>query len=271
MIGKSQAENALPPFDSAPVDSLAARPRCFGPGSDIARGDDDVLIQTVNDTHLLVFNKFCTSRPELLLLTADSYRRQHEQLLLEDLQAAWTVLSGTSHCHYVLYNCTSKAGGSREHKHMHVIPKPPILSTTKGGFRLFPDSKPPVPLETIPFVHFIQYFRDSSREQAVDGHDLLNAYSTLLARTREALYIPDDDPICPHNVILTKDWIISIPRQTNDFHGISANGAGMMGSVKLMSHAQVDDWKAVGPAKVLSKLGIPADKGNLQNVSYPTL
>ena len=85
----------------------------------------------------------------------------------------------------------------------------------------------------------------------------------LLAQTRDALSIPVDDSesICPHNVVLTKEWIMLIPRRSNDFEGVTANAACMVGSVWLMKEAQLDRWRALGPNKVLSQLGVPALEG----------
>ena len=61
----------------------------FGPGSDIAFADDRLLIRIIRDTHLLVFNKFPVFHPQVLLLTADSYRRQQEPLDSNDLSATF--------------------------------------------------------------------------------------------------------------------------------------------------------------------------------------
>jgi len=56
---------------------------------------------------------------------------------------------------------------------------------------------------------------------------------------------------------MTRKWMAVIPRRSNNFEGVTANGIGMMGIVWLMNEAQFEAWKLRGPAKVLSELGVP--------------
>lgn len=257
LVGKPQAEDALPPPPQQLGNSLAVNPECFGDGSDIAIGHPDILVKAVNGTHLLVINKFPVFRPHLLLLTADSYRPQDEALSFEDLQAAWTVLQGADKEFYVLFNCTPTAGASRTHKHMQLIPHPKTAEGASAGFRLFPDYDPPLHPSAVPFLCFVQHFEGLPKDIAATSEHLVTMYLQLLKQARASLHMSPENPVCPHNVILTQDWIAVIPRQRKEFHGITANGAGMMGSVWLMNDTQLDEWKARGPAKVLSALGLP--------------
>ena len=190
----------------------------------------------------------------LLLLTADSYRRQHEPLGLQDMKAAWAVLHNLSSPHYVIYNCTPEAGASRKHKHMQVLPRPECGS----GYCLFPDS-PSFSPQNMPFRCFMHHLQPADQEKPT-SRTLLVTYMDLLAQTRTALNIPFDDSstICSHNVVLTKEWMLLIPRRSNNFNGVTANSAGMVGSVWLSSESQLEQWKALGLANVVSQLGVPA-------------
>lgn len=200
------------------------------------------MLANVNDTHLLVANLYCVFRPQLLLLTKDTYRRQYEPLDADDLGAAQAVLVSAKYLYYAMFNCCAMAGASREHKHMHILP-------------LEDDSQPAgMPslekrIETFPF----QSFR--SPVESSDPEELVRVYNTLFANTRKALGL-SAGVVCPHNVILTQEWLMLIPRQSNDFHGITSNGAGMIGSVWLQNEAQLKKWTQFGPKKVLSHLGV---------------
>jgi ATP adenylyltransferase len=102
------------------------RPQCFGPGSDIAFEDGRLLLAMPSESHLLVFNKFPVFRPQFLLLTVDSYRRQNEFLDTEDLTTAYEMLQSlkvADRDHYAFYNCCREAGSSRDHKHIQIIPR----------------------------------------------------------------------------------------------------------------------------------------------------
>jgi len=145
---------------------------------------------------------------------------------------------------------------------MHIIPRPENFHINGSTFRLFPDNRTLDP-QDIPFRHFIHSLHSADLANPIGSNALLEVYAGLLARTRDTLGIPADDSesACPHNVLLVKEWIVVIPRRSNDFEGVTANAAGMMGSVWLMNEAQLDRWRALGPTKVLSQLGVPAKDG----------
>jgi ATP adenylyltransferase/5',5'''-P-1,P-4-tetraphosphate phosphorylase II len=51
-------------------------------------------------------------------------------------------------------------------------------------------------------------------------------------------------------MVLTKEWMILIPRWTNDSEDVGANACGMMG-LPMMSEETQEKWIDVGPAKLL--------------------
>ncbi|KAL5336170.1 ATP adenylyltransferase-domain-containing protein [Aspergillus crustosus] len=229
-------------------DPNAKKPELFGPGSDIANDDPSVIIATIHETHLLVINKFSMFRPQLLLLTSDSYRRQHEPLGLEDFAAACTVLGALDWKPFVIFNGGRAAGASRQHKHLQVLPRPP---------KLFPDSQDA--RKAVPYRYCLRYLHGIELQRPEGYAKLSGVYTELLAEAKESLgdNIPDDGYV-PHNVALTREWIIVIPRRNVEVEGVTANTAGMLGSVWLTSEEQMSEWKEVGPKKILAGLGVPA-------------
>lgn len=227
----------------------SASPACFGPGSDIANSNPDLLIATINQTHLLIINKFSVFRPQLLLLTCDSYRRQHEPLAVEDFAAIYSVMSSSKTHHLVIYNCGPIAGASRNHKHVQILPRPA---------HLFPDD-PNFDPEVIPFQYVLRCLRDLNFENPDCSSKLPEIYHELLAEAKEGLKSlgTNNDGYFPHNVALVREWMIVIPRRSNNFEDITANAAGMMGSVWLKSEDELDCWKQIGPTKALAGLGFP--------------
>ncbi|KAJ5714683.1 uncharacterized protein N7483_011864 [Penicillium malachiteum] len=253
---KPQAEDTISVAKPTSTDSHFLS-GTFGPGSDILRDHPDVCITKVNDTHYLVINKFPVLRPMLLLLTVDSYRRQHEPLDLEDLDAGWQMMHAMEEEHYVFFNCTVTAGSSRAHKHLQVVPAPGHEGYPEG-FRFFPDCPPGSDARPPPLLYFIQRFDELSGGQIKDSAQLLEIYSRLLQRARDALQLPESEAACPHNFAMTARWMIVIPRSTKDIHGVTANTPGMLGSVYISNQEQLDEWKAFGPTNVLTALGLPA-------------
>ncbi|MCJ1351771.1 MAG: hypothetical protein MMC33_001755 [Icmadophila ericetorum] len=250
-------------------DEVAEKPNYLGPGSDLADDNPEVIIAEVNQTHFLTFNKFCVFRPQFLLLTVDSYRRQHEPLMLEDLNAAWAVLSALEVPYYAAYNCTSIAGASRKHKHVQVLPRPPVHSLIDDEFSLLPDRGSFDP-RSLPFLCFFKPLDNIDSNQSANRSELLDIYDDLLTQVRTALDIDGDEEICPHNVILVKEWMMLIPRRNRDFEGIATKAVGMMGSIWLASEDEFNHWIAIGPTRILSHVGVPQEAvdGSIESAYY---
>ncbi|KAL2351919.1 hypothetical protein BJ546DRAFT_1101991, partial [Cryomyces antarcticus] len=151
---------------------------------------------------------------------------------------------------YVIYNCTTDAGCSREHKHPQVFERPTDDSTGTHAPVPFPD-RTGSDVPRAPFQYFIHRFQ---QDELLSDELLVDVYRRLLKQTRRALRIPTDDSgiPCPHNVVLVNEWVMLIPRVTSNVHGASANAAGMMGMVWVTREEDVDRWRELGPAKVLS-------------------
>ncbi|KAI9685144.1 MAG: hypothetical protein M1822_004731 [Bathelium mastoideum] len=241
LLNKPMAEDRPPSLDEVS--------ECFGPGSDIPHSNPKELIDTVLGTHLLVVNKFSVFRPQLLLLTANSYRRQDEQLHQDDFRVVHHVLASLKRPLYAIYNCTSISGASKRHKHLHILPRPEYL---------FPDDRQFDP-KNIPFKYFLRYLDDGLIDSPDGSQVLSRIYEDLLAAAKQALdlYHEDVQDSCPHNVVLTKDWLIVISRRSSTFKGAITNAAGMVGSVWLKDESQLDNWQDIGPKNILSHLGLP--------------
>ncbi|KAL4997714.1 ATP adenylyltransferase-domain-containing protein [Aspergillus recurvatus] len=227
----------------------AKKPECFGPGSDIANNDPGTLLASIHGTHLLVVNKFCMFRPQLLLLTSDSYRRQREPLDLDDLRAACTVLTSLDASpQFVIYNCGPRGGASRQHKHLQVLPRPP---------RLFLDGQSEN--GAVPYRYFLRYLHGIELGSPEGQKKLFEIYRDLLAETKQLLgeNLEDNADYIPHNVALVREWIIVIPRRNAAFENVATNTPGMLGSVWLSSEEEMEKWKHLGPKRVLAGLGVP--------------
>ncbi|EXJ60268.1 hypothetical protein A1O7_04420 [Cladophialophora yegresii CBS 114405] len=224
----------------------------YGPGSDLADADPKLVVSKIRDTHLLVLNRFAVFRPQYLILTLDSFKRQTESLDRTDLAAAWTVMQALPDEHFVMYNCGSEAGCSRLHKHLQVIP-------CSNGLTMFPEQHGLDPMD-IPFKYFIRPIDSSTHASPGRLHAM---YQTLHGEAQQAWQSCTETTLeyFPHNVMLTKRWIMVVPRRRAAFQGASANAAGMMGMVWLTNAQQLDKWKEIGPARVLEELGVPNRRG----------
>lgn len=238
--------NKKPHTVGAKLSPTFDKSRKWGPGSDMFCPDERLILCQLNGTHDLALNLFCVDRPQLLMLTLDSYQRQYDPLALDDFKAALEVLRLFPSM-YVIYNCSEAGGCSRMHKHMQGLKGPPYAFEYMVRAS---ESK-----VTVPFQFFTHRFDQGMRN--VSASDMLDVYRVLLDRTREVLAVGPED-VCPHNVILWDDRIIVIPRRRGFTDGASANSGGMMGCVWVPDEKQVDEWRRIGFANVLRELGAPS-------------
>ncbi|KAE8152873.1 hypothetical protein BDV25DRAFT_150325 [Aspergillus avenaceus] len=206
------------------------------------------------DTHIVIANKFCFGRPHLLLLAADGYRRQYEALDEADLASAWRILNASVETDYVaFYNCGRDGGCSRLHKHMQVMPLP------GNSFAAFLDSGSEE--TTVPFHWFYRRFGGGVLTPA----ELLGVYRDLLRKATEvgggrgehAASAPVG-AVCPHNMILTKTWMIVLPRRKGAINKeAGVNSLGMLGVIAVVTTKEIDNWVRLGLTESLAELGVP--------------
>ncbi|KAH8879016.1 ATP adenylyltransferase [Thozetella sp. PMI_491] len=225
------------------------------PGSDIDTTGFE--LGDVGEAHFLAMNKFCFVRPHMLVMTKDGFRRQHERLSWNDLDATRTALLalGEDKDYVVFFNCGIPGGCSRLHKHIQIMPYP------EDNFAAFLD-RPGGEEPDVPFVWFYSRFDFDLNKAATE--DILAIYDDLLDKsTMAAEYYPGKykdsppDACCPHNLVFTKRWMLVLPRRRGVVGDAGANAIGMLGVMPVSKQAEVDAWVAKGPRFLLSEFGVP--------------
>lgn len=206
-------------------------------------------------------------RPQHLLLTLDPLRRQSEPLDGQDLAAAWAALTSLDdnvegEKHYVVYNGGKEAGSSRKHKHMQLLSRP---RKQDGDLELLPYREPrDLGVGALPCVAFAERL-DTLQGKDVDvaGRALAEIVAGHFTKTRETLNIDeaDKETQVAHNVIMTTDWLMTIPRRLTTIEGYlhrhNVGAQGMLGLVWVTTDEQLEGWRAFGLTNVLRKLGVP--------------
>jgi ATP adenylyltransferase/5',5'''-P-1,P-4-tetraphosphate phosphorylase II len=223
----------------------------FGPGSDF-RDDPSSEITRINNSHILLFNKFCIYRSQLMIVTADSYRRQHDPLDEDDLEAARMLLLSMKSPHYIFFNCGIVAGSSRKHKHLQV------MRMRKDETHLLVNLDSTVEFPKMPYKYFCSDFKDHGASSIPPKELLFKLYRDLLSKCEQLLPSGTEGESVPHDFILTTKWMLLIPRSRRNFEGSSdVNAPGMLGMVWLKHDEEVNKWIGLGPARVLGQLGVP--------------
>jgi ATP adenylyltransferase/5',5'''-P-1,P-4-tetraphosphate phosphorylase II len=134
---------------------------------------------------------------------------------------------------------------------MQLIPMP------KGTFASFLDGEGQE--LDVPFQWFYRRF---AKDGDVTADDVIKTYNDLLGQATEigkgksenAEMLPSG-AACPHNMILTKRWMIVLPRRKNGEPGASA--VGMLGYTAVSSQEEIDEWVEGGINNTLREFGVP--------------
>ena len=224
--------------------------------------DEDLFVAEIHRTHVALLNKFNVLEGHLLIVT----RRYVDQEALIDrgdfaaLAACMREFDGLG-----FYNGGRQAGASQPHKHLQMVPLP----LGRGG--------PPVPVEPlfdavrgakgivrVPALPFRQAF------SWIDPHWFDDVGAG--ARHLRALYLGllgaaglrgieaggESRQSAPYNLLLTRRWMLLVPRASECFESIPVNALGFAGSLFVRDDAQLQALKRAGPMQVLESVAVSA-------------
>ncbi|MGF1641943.1 MAG: hypothetical protein ACFCUO_13435 [Rhodospirillales bacterium] len=213
--------------------------------------DPALLVAALSPTHLCVLNKFNVIGRHLLIVTR-RFEDQETLLTAADFEALSTCMAEIDGLGF--YNGGTAAGASQPHKHLQLVPLPladdeagaPIepLLTAAGRLR----SVTTVP--GLPFRHAFVRLDESPFDRPAA---IARAYRALLAATGiEAVAAAEGmRPSRPYNLLLTRAWMLVVPRRCERFRGISVNALGFAGSLFVADRRQLRIIEDVGPMAVL--------------------
>ncbi|WP_368621250.1 DUF4922 domain-containing protein [Paraburkholderia sp. BR13444] len=218
--------------------------------------DPDLFVADISDTHLALLNKFNVIDHHLLIVTRE-FEPQEALLDLADFEALLACMAEFDGIGF--YNAGMESGASQPHKHLQIVPLP------------LGDAGPPVPIEPLlgaqdrvpelPFWHAFARFDADDLTRADAPKLALSRYRTLLeAAGVGALEI--DRVWChaaPYNLLVTRRWMLLVPRSQERVEGVSVNALGFAGSLFVRDAAQLDVIERLGPMTVLERAALPAN------------
>lgn len=224
--------------------------------------DPDLFIAEISPTHIALLNKFNVVEHHLLIVTR-AFEDQQTQLTQKDCEAlliALTEIDGLA-----FYNAGPVAGASQPHKHLQLIP-------------LVHSTAPRLPIE--PLLRFVQM---AGTTGTVPGLPFLHAYAPMdpgwtdpqkysgasfLACYRELLRgaglsvhaaVGSHAPTAPYNLLVTRKWLLLVPRSQEYFQGISINALGFAGALLVKDAAQLAILRTYGPMTALQRVALPRE------------
>jgi ATP adenylyltransferase len=226
--------------------------------------EPDLFVADLSPTHVALLNKFNVIDHHLLIVT----RRFEPQEALLDLADFGALIEAMRDIDGLgFYNGGAAAGASQPHKHLQLVPLPlgddafpaPIEALTASAQAVHGAR----PIAIVPGLRFRHAFArlDPGLEHGTADNAArlaLDCYRALL----DAADVPaiDVDGVAhqaaPYNLLVTRRWMLVVPRSLECVEGISVNSLGYAGSFFVRNAAQLQTLAQLGPMTALERVGV---------------
>jgi len=212
--------------------------------------EPDLFVADISETHLCLLNKFNVVDHHFLIVTR-AFEDQEMPLTLEDFVAMWQCLTELDGLAF--YNSGKLAGGSQRHRHLQIIPLPfasnhfalPITSVISQA--QFSNGIGIVP--AFPFPHaLIKLTAYWAESPIAAGKQTLSCYYQLLNAVN---LVQPTGELSAYNLLITREWMLIIPRVQACFESISINALGFAGAILVGDETQLQHLKEHSPMAVL--------------------
>jgi ATP adenylyltransferase len=208
-----------------------------------------LLVTELTASHRCLLNKFNVLDRHLLIVTR-AFEDQALPLTAADFDAlACCLAEGPA---LAFYNAGRDAGASQPHRHLQLVPLPlapegppvpiaPLLAEAVGGR-----------VAGLPFAHAFQRFAPHlPADPAAAAPRLREHYAAALAQL--ALDTPLDAAgrIAPYNLLVTREWMLTVARSRERWGGVSVNALGFAGALLVRDRAGLEAVREAGPLAVL--------------------
>ena len=219
----------------------------------------DLFVADLSDTHVALLNKFNVIDHHLLIVTR-CFQAQEALLDLADLASLAACMAEFDGLGF--YNGGAAAGASQRHKHLQMVPLP------------LGESRVPLPIEsvlaaacmegtigTVPGLAFRHAFARLDLSPAASpnaAQAAFDCYRALLEATglREIGVNGELLQPAPYNLLVTRRWMLLVPRSAECAEGIPVNALGFAGSLFVRNAAQMQTIRTLGPMTVLQRVAV---------------
>jgi len=224
--------------------------------------EKELVVADISDTHLAILNKFNVVEHHLLIITRQ-YEDQDTLLTLKDFEALWLCMAEYESLGF--YNGGRDAGASQQHKHLQLVPLPlspqgPAIPIEPLLLNVRRDSGSLIKIPGFEFVHSFMPLRKELFNSPFDAaRETFDIYASMLVQA--CMKGPAKDGLTlqsmPYNLLVTRDWMLLVPRSREYFSDISFNSLAFAGSLFVRNEKQLDQIKAFRPIKALKSVAIP--------------
>ena len=220
-----------------------------------------LFVTDLTDTHLALLNQFNILDHHLLIVTR---RFAHQETLLDEANCTALSLGMADHAGLGFYNGGAVAGASQPHKHLQWVPLPlvefgpavpivPLLPAVRraGEVGIVPG---------LPFRHAFVALDPALATQPRTFAETMHAgYRAALQAVGIAAVHRDGElwPSSSYNLLITREWLLLVPRRQEGEMGISINALGFAGSLFVRDQVQLALLRRRGPLAVLRAVTLP--------------
>jgi ATP adenylyltransferase len=246
--------------------------RAVKPANPFLPHEPEMFVADISDTHIALLNKYNVIEHHLLIVTR-RFVDQETLLDIDDFDALTACMAQIDGLAF--YNAGAVAGASQPHKHLQLVPLP----LARNG--------PPVAVEPL-FAPVREQTGGQAGDRAailrVPGFPFRHAFAWIgprcfvdpggAAARLHALYLglltaaglkpagagPSDGEArqsAPYNLLVTRRWMLLVPRSTDYFDSVPVNALGFAGSLFVRDEAQMEVVKRAGPMAVLKAVSLP--------------
>lgn len=215
--------------------------------------DPELFVGEAGTQRVVLLNKYNVVDQHLLIVTRE-FQSQESCLTLSDFAALTDVMVAAETEPLAFYNSGQVAGASQAHKHLQVVPLFEDASNLTAP--LDPIIASCVAQQHIGEVPLLSFSHTAARVDPARPADLPERLHTLYLELlgRQKLVASGDSssaPAGPYNLLLTRRWMLLVPRVRESFHGISLNALAFGGALLVKDKDQWDVLRREGPLAAL--------------------
>jgi len=216
--------------------------------------ETDLLVGEIQPDHVAILNKFNVVNNHLLIVTKD-FIDQETLLTPQDFYAlCWSMNEFPS---LAFYNGGEVGGASQPHKHLQLVPLPlcgaEISTPMDAVIQTARLDHSPQSINASPFTHRIAALPDVSKDIHTSANKLYKLYLTMLDDLGLSPVQKQDTwwQSSPYNLLVTREWMLLVPRAREKIESISINSLGFAGSLFVFDNAALQRVHEIGPMQVL--------------------
>jgi sulfate adenylyltransferase (ADP) / ATP adenylyltransferase len=209
--------------------------------------EPDLFVADFTPTHLGLLNKFNVVDHHLLIVTR-AFESQDTLLTPADFAALWLGLQEYPSLGF--YNGGELAGASQRHKHLQLVPLP-----------LCPDGRP------LPISPLLEQVNWQTERPIISAWPFAHALRSLdpswdvitASHRLHTHYLQMRQPFVAHayNLLVTREWMLLVPRSQEKAGRISVNSLGFAGALLVKNAEQMQFLKEMGPLTLLTEVSLP--------------